>query len=256
MPETSQGVFYEETGDRSDPALLLLHSGGMAHQEWDLHREGFERRFRVLAPDLPGHGRTPLEGDRIELPELTEAVRGVLEHAGVPRAHVAGSSMGGSVALRLALAHPERVDRLVLFRIGFRRKPGKVREALQMDDPRTWERLGMAEWLSRIHEPQGGPEAWKDVIERAASLPDRDPPEGDLDAEALSGIQAPTLIAVGDRDPLVPVEEAVEMYRAIEEADLWVIPHATHVVAFRTWRRGIFGKEVDRFLRGARRQLG
>lgn len=237
------------------PALVLLHSGGMAHQEWDIHLDAFQRRFRVLAPDLPGHGRTPLQGDDLTVAGMLDAVLAMLEDAGVETAHVVGSSMGGSVALRLAHDHPARVDRLVLFRIGFRRETKNVADEIPLADPDYWARVGLAAWLSEIHEPQGGPEAWQEVVERAAHLPETDTDAYALGEAELAEIGASTLLVVGDRDPLVPVEEAVEMYRAIPRADLWVIPHATHTVAARTWRREAFQTEVLRFLRGARRSL-
>lgn len=254
MPDfPGNGVPYHVDRGDGEP-LMLLHSGGMAHQEWNVHRDAWEQRFRVVTPDLPGHGRTPLVGEELTVAGMVEAVVALLDELGVEAAHVVGSSMGGSVALKLALEHPDRVRRLVLFRIGYRREGAKVQQALALDDPEHWEQRGMATWLSRIHEPQGGPEAWKQVIHRAATLPQRDPAGRDLTTAALEGIDAPTLLVVGDRDPLVPVEEALEMYRAIPRSDLWILPHASHVVASRTWRKAAFEQEIDRFLRAAGRR--
>jgi len=238
--------------DGTGEPLVLLHSGGMAHQEWGVHREAFADRYRVIAPDLPGHGRTPLAADQLTVAGMVEAVEAVYEDAGIEQAHLVGSSMGGGVALRLADERPHLVDRLVAFRIGFRRETKDVATELSLDDPSYWERLGMDEWLARIHEPQGGPEAWKDVVHRAAHLPREDPDAHRLDEDDLAEIEAPTLVVAGDRDPIVPVEEAVAMYRSIPEADLWIVPHASHVVAERTWRREAFQDEVLRFLKDAR----
>jgi 3-oxoadipate enol-lactonase len=241
---------YLDDGD-GDP-LVLLHSGGMAHQEWNVHREALTQRFRVLAPDLPGHGRTPLAGETRTVREMRQAVEAMLADADVDRAHVVGSSMGGAVALRLALEGPELVDRLVSFRAGYRRDTKDVVDDLRLDDPGYWRSVGMAEWLARIHEPQGGEDAWQTVVARAARLSRNDPEAHRVTREQLAEIQAPTLVVAGDRDPIVPVEEAVEMYETIPEADLWIIPHAGHVVAARTWRREPFGEEITRVLRDTR----
>lgn len=240
---------YVDEGD--GPPLVLLHSGGMAHQEWDVHREALDKRFRVLAPDLPGHGRTPLHADALTVQSMVEAVLAMLADAGVDQAHLVGSSMGGGVALRLTLDRPELVDRLVLFRSGFRRETKNVVEDLSLDDPAYWEEIGMASWLSRIHEPQGGAQAWQDVVARAARLSRSDPAAHDVDEQELARIDAPTLVIAGDRDPIVPVEEAVEMYQAIPQAALWIIPNASHIVAARTWRRQSFAEELQRFLTDA-----
>ncbi|MDQ7029158.1 MAG: alpha/beta hydrolase [Ardenticatenia bacterium] len=237
--------FYRVEG-QGDP-LVVLHSGGMSSAEWEPHLASLAEHFRVIAPDLPGHGRTPVWGNRLSIPLLAEAVLATLDAEGIPRAHVMGSSMGGSVALWVGLHAPERVDRLVLFRAGHRRSPQGAAIMARMADPAWWHALGLSTWMSRIHEPQGGPEAWKTVIRRVAEMFAHDTEHLHTPAE-LSTVRSATLIIVGDRDPIVPLEHAVEMFRAMPHADLWVIPHATHVVGARTWRRDCFLKEVIRFL--------
>lgn len=250
MAPAGETPFYLDEG-RGHP-LALLHSGGMAHQEFREHAEALADRFRVLAPDLPGHGRTPLEG-RLTVERMADSVAAMLEDAGVERAHLLGSSMGGAVALWTALERPSLVDRLVLFRIGYKRGGKSVARDLALDDPAYWEGVGLADRLAEIHEPQGGPDAWERVIERDAHLFEEDPERHDHTEADLAGIEAPTLVVAGDRDPLVPVEEAVEMYRAIPDADLWIVPRASHVVGAHTWRSGAFRQEVARFLGGTRR---
>lgn len=243
-------LYHIDEGDGD--ALVLLHSGGMTHEEWTDHLPAFTHRFRVIAPDLPGHGSSPLEGDRLHIPNMANAVLDLLDELGIDEAHVVGSSMGGAVALSLALDTPDRVDQLVLYRISHRRPPDAEDNAEWMADPAHWVEMGLADKLSTWHEPQGGPEAWKQVIGRVADTLRPGYPGRETDTQALASIQAPTLIIVGDRDPLVPLEHALAMYETIPEADLWVIPHATHVTATSTWRREIFDKEVFRFLRTSR----
>lgn len=241
--------FYLDEG--RGEALVLLHSGGMAHHEFREHAGALSERFRVLAPDLPGHGRTPLAGE-LTVERMADSVAAMLDDAGLDSAHVLGSSMGGAVALWTAIHRPALVDRLVLFRIGFRREGKSVARDLALDDPAYWEGVGLAERLAEMHEPQGGPDAWRAIIERDATLFERDPERHEHAREDLEAIDAPTLIVAGDRDPLVPVEEAVEMYRAIPDADLWIVPRASHVVAAQTWRSGAFRSEVERFLSTSR----
>jgi pimeloyl-ACP methyl ester carboxylesterase len=250
MASSSDVPFYRDEG-RGEP-LVLLHSGGMAGAEWDEHAGALAERFRVLVPDLPGHGRTPLDGE-LTVERMADAVAAMLDDAGVDSAHVLGSSMGGAVALWTVLNRPSLVDRLVLFRIGYTREGKSVARDLSLDDPDYWRSVGMADALSRMHEPQGGPDAWMAIVDRDARLFEEDPERHDHDREDLEGIGTPTLVVAGDRDPLVPVEEAVEMYRAIADADLWILPRASHVVAAHTWRSEAFREEVSRFLAGTRR---
>ena len=68
------------------------------------------------------------------------------------------------------------------------------------------------------------------------------------DLEVLDRIAQPTLIAVGDRDPVAPLDQILEMFGAIPNCGLWVMPYATHVTATGTWRAESFALEVTRFL--------
>ena len=68
------------------------------------------------------------------------------------------------------------------------------------------------------------------------------------DLEILERIAQPTLIVVGDRDPVAPLDQILEMFGAIPHCGLWVMPCATHVTATSTWRAESFALEVTRFL--------
>lgn len=247
MPE----LYYSEQGQGD--ALLLLHSGGMCGEEWAPQLPALARHFRVITPDQPGHGRSPMTGTRLRVGDMGRAVLALMDDLGLPSAHVAGSSMGGAVALWTAVHCPDRVRRLVLYRVGYRKTAETHTGTRGMADPAYWKSVGLDRWLSRIHEPQGGPEAWKRVIGRVAEALDPLDSDHDHSLEALAGLAHPTLVVVGDRDPLVPLDQALDMYRAIPDCGLWVMPHATHVTASNTWRADAFALELSRFLqrRGA-----
>ncbi len=230
--------------------LLLLHSGGMSSEEWRRHIPALARQFRVIAPDLPGHGHTPPPADEpLSIGAMARAVRTLLDELGIAEAHVLGSSMGGAVALRLTLDTPERVSRLVLYRAHYTKDPTLYRHTLEIANPDRWRQLGLDKWLSTLHAPQGGPDAWQQVIRRVADLFNPETTDHRHTLDDLRRITAPTLIIVGDRDPLVPLDAALDMYRAIPTSALWVLPNATHITAANTWRRDYFDLEVVRFLK-------
>jgi pimeloyl-ACP methyl ester carboxylesterase len=107
-------VHLVEVGD-SGPPLLLLHGYASNAQAWRAVSGRLAGRFRIVAPDMVGWGwssrypQRPLTGD-----EYAERLVALLDALGWPSAHVAGQSWGGGLAQRLAAAHPDRVDRLVL----------------------------------------------------------------------------------------------------------------------------------------------
>jgi esterase len=110
----------------SGPPLVLLHGLFGAGQNWGGIRSVLARRFRVLTPDLRNHGASP-RAPEMSYAAMAEDVVGVLDAAGIDRAAVLGHSMGGKVAMALALAHPDRVERLVVADIA----PVRYRPALR-----------------------------------------------------------------------------------------------------------------------------
>jgi 3-oxoadipate enol-lactonase len=98
----------------SGPALVLLHCLGADHRLWEIAAEGLAREFTLLTYDLPGHGEAPVPAGPYDFADLSAQLGAALERAGIPRAHIAGISLGGLVAQHFAATQPDRVDRLVL----------------------------------------------------------------------------------------------------------------------------------------------
>jgi abhydrolase domain-containing protein 6 len=95
--------------------LVLLHGLGASSFSWRGNIGPLSRHFRVLAPDLPGHGRTPAAAvPDFRLETLTQELLRLLDRCGVDRAALAGNSLGGSLALLLARECPERFPALAL----------------------------------------------------------------------------------------------------------------------------------------------
>lgn len=239
-------LHYIEAGQGE--TLILLHSGGMSNEEWKPQIPALAKQFRVIASDQLGHGQSPMIADRLAIGDIGRAVIELLDELGIAKTHLVGSSMGGAVALWLTLHYPDRVNKLVVYRIGYRKSKASHAGTRDMADPTYWKSVGLDKWLSRIHDPQGGPEAWKTVIGRVSEALDPATSDHAHSLEALRRITQPTLLAVGDRDPLAPLEQIMEMFHAIPDAGLWVMPYASHVTATNTWRADCFALEIYRFL--------
>ena len=97
------------------PALVLVHGSNSALFTWEGWAAELAGKRRVIALDLPGHGLTgPHPQDRYSANDMAELLDHVMTKLGVERFSLAGNSMGGHVALVYALAHPQRVDKLIL----------------------------------------------------------------------------------------------------------------------------------------------
>jgi pimeloyl-ACP methyl ester carboxylesterase len=118
------GWYFLERGQ--GPNLVLLHGLGASSFSWRHNIAPLARHFRVVAPDLPPHGRSPAPLDaNYTIESLTQGVLDFLNRQGIKRAALAGNSLGGGLALLLAQAHPERFPALVLLApaVALRRLP-------------------------------------------------------------------------------------------------------------------------------------
>ena len=98
---------YKSSG--SGAPLILLHGMGSASTAWNLITPELEKKFQVITFDLPGHGQSELDSDQAMDPHsLAVLIRDQLDILEIPKAHLAGNSLGGWIALEFAAAFPER----------------------------------------------------------------------------------------------------------------------------------------------------
>ncbi len=199
-------------------------------------------------PSALGHGASPTV-PALKISDMAAATVELLDSLGIAKAHILGSSMGGAIALWVALTAPARVDKLIIFRTSYRSSAAVYEGVLRMAEPEAWEQWRLDRWMSEQHAPQGGPDAWMEVTQKVAAAFDPSSSEHLHDLGDLATISSPTLIISGDRDPVVPLDDALAMYRTIPDAALWVLPNATHFMGTEGWRRESFEQEVLRFLR-------
>src|ERR1700682_6472415 len=108
-----QWIHEEDTGGRL-PAVVLAHGLLMDHEMFAPQVEALRSRYRIITWDARGHGETETTDDPFTYWDLADDLRRLLDHLGIARAVVGGMSQGGFVALRFALAYPERVAALIL----------------------------------------------------------------------------------------------------------------------------------------------
>ncbi|GAB4475951.1 MAG: alpha/beta hydrolase [Anaerolineae bacterium] len=109
-----QGIKTRYFDAGSGPPLVLLHGMSATAECWYYPFESLKNRFRVIAPDLPGHGRSARAERRQTLELYTEWLAALFDALGVEHAVLVGNSMGGAISMAFALTFPNRVDRLVL----------------------------------------------------------------------------------------------------------------------------------------------
>jgi len=220
-------MYYEVYGDGSP--LVLLHGGVMTIElDFAALLPELVTRHTVIAVELQGHGRTADTGRAITPAALASDVVGLLDHLGIDRAHVLGHSLGGGVALELAVSHPDRVRSIVPMSITVRpdgtheeiTDPSKHATSTRMPTPQDF--ADMTEAYKRL-SPH--PEHFDDFVAMLSGVASQ--LEGWTD-EQLAGVTAPTLLMIGDHD-FTTVEHAALMLRLIPGSQLAVLPGTTHM---------------------------
>lgn len=108
-----RAIRYLKQGDGGTP-LVLVHGFGGDLNNWLFNQESLAAKRTVIAFDLPGHGQSSKQVGNATLGEFAQVLHDVMDALSVPKAHLAGHSMGGAIALEFALAHPGRVASLTL----------------------------------------------------------------------------------------------------------------------------------------------
>jgi pimeloyl-ACP methyl ester carboxylesterase len=214
-------TYYEEHGS-GDP-LLLLHGGLTDADSFSQQTPAFAERFRVILPERRGHGRTPDVDGPISYEVMADDTIALMEALGTGPSHLVGWSDGGNVGLLVAIKRPDLVRKLVTMGANFS-ADGLMPEAVAAFEPDT---------------PTSAIPIMRDMWKTAAVDPDRF--EAVLDKMMhcwfdyaipradLARIAAPTLVMVGD-DDIAKFEHTIELFEAIPDAQLAVVPGASHVV--------------------------
>jgi 3-oxoadipate enol-lactonase len=224
---------------RSGPAVVLLHGLGSSSMDWQEQQAVLETRYRVIAIDLPGHGRSVLPSGRLTIERMARDVAAVLARLGEAPAHVLGLSLGACVALRLALAAPAHVRSLTLVNPFARLQlagPGDlVRIGLRLLLLGTAPMSAVAAHVARRLFPWPEQRAlYEAAVTSLATTPRRAyfaamRALADFDARGqVAAIRHPTLIITGDRDTSVPLAAKIALATAIPTARLLVVPGSGH----------------------------
>ena len=246
MPEirlpNGETIHYLDLNPSSPRGVLLIHGLGATSESWLLQAPALiEAGYRVIAPDAPGFGGSSRAPGRASIAEMASPLAMLLTSLGIFRADVVGLSMGGTLALQLALDHPEGVNHLVL--------------VSTFAHLRIWNPLLLPYYAVRILLVLlfGLPAEAPAVARRVFPAEDQEPMrqvfiEEIASAKAgsyrqamralatfdvrgrLGEIRAPTLVVSGDRDTTVPPSGQRELLVGIQGAQQIIIGGAGHAV--------------------------
>jgi pimeloyl-ACP methyl ester carboxylesterase len=232
-PVNELSMFYEIHGSGSP--LVLLHGAFMsvgALGEWP---PALAKSRRVIVPELQAHGHTADVDRPLTYEQLADDVAGLLEHLGIERADVFGYSLGGGTALQLAIRHPKRIRKLVVASATYN-SDGFYPEVLPAIGTLKPELFEGSSFLEAYRNTAPDPDRFPVLVEKIKQL---DLAPQDWPAGSIRGIEAPTLIVIGDSDGTRP-EHAVEMFRllgggvmgdlaGLPKSQLAILPGTSHL---------------------------
>jgi pimeloyl-ACP methyl ester carboxylesterase len=215
-------MYFEERGDGAP--LLLLHGGSGIGADWKhVFTDGDPAGFRVIVPDLRGHGRSTNAPGVLTFAQIAKDILALLDHLGIARARAIGMSAGAKTLLHVATQQTDRVDAMVLVS-ATPYFPAQARAAMAQ---LSVDAFSDADWTMHRQRHVHGDDQIRTLFAQMRALKD-DYTDMAFTPPRLAAITARTLIVHGDRDPLYPVELALEMYRAIPASALWVVPNGGH----------------------------
>lgn len=247
-------VHYRDQGKRDGPVIVMVHGFGASLHTWEPWVQRLGSRYRIITLDLPGFGLTSApEGYTIPRSGFVDIVDQVTRELGVERFVLAGNSMGGGVAWSYALAHPERLEGLVLVNSGgwrdqaeddrdgpliFKVLANPLGRFLLKDlDGSALTRAGLRDafeptpdmadeaMVARYVQLSRAP-GHKEII--MSMMTGFDPADAASKAK-LAAIKVPTLVIHGDTDKLIPVDHARRFGDAIPGSTVIIYPKVGHV---------------------------
>lgn len=229
--ETDQGTLFYAQHGAGTPPLVCIHGAGGTHQHWGLQLRALGDTTRVIALDLPGHGRSPGPWHE-SIAEMSAAVLAALDALGLERAVLLGHSMGGAVAQWTVLNAPGRVAGLVLVGTGARlRVPSATIDGLANDPAATVGPL-VANFYGSAAAPAlraAGETAYRQVDPRVF--------RGGFVAcnsfdvtDRLAAMSCPTLIICGEEDRMTPPKFSRLLHEQIAGSTLVLLAHTGHMV--------------------------
>lgn len=174
----------------------------------------------MIGVDMRGHGQSDNPANKLEVATLADDVYELLRHLGYAKAHVCGFSGGGSTALFFAERHPEALHSLILVSNNLEQDPSRIAKGFWSPERQKREEPVWWQTMQKIHriDPAIILGWWEaEDARRPNFLP-----------EMLAHITAPALVMGGDRDPLIPLDQTIKLYRALPNAQLAILPGVGH----------------------------
>ncbi len=215
-------IHYKVYGTGSD-ALFLLHGSMECMTEWDKQIPEFSKRYKVIAMDNRGHGKSTFTDRKLDYRLLSEDVLGLMDELKIDSAHFVGFGDGGIIGLYLAIDHPERVRKLVAIGANYKVDTSVVYHEV-LDKVKAWDSDKVYSFVRSNFRGWPNDKLLVPFTERMKTMLLTEP---NLTINDLKKIQCPSLFMTGDHD-IIKQSHTSEMFESVKRGYLAVIPGTKH----------------------------
>ena len=225
--------------------LLLLHGALGSQTQLESLKNTLAASFEVHCLDFYGHGSATLSEEPFRIAGFAEQVNNWLEEKQFDSISIFGYSMGGYVALYLASKYPGKVKRIFTLATKFDWNEASAEKETRMLDPEKIE-AKVPVFATELSERHGA-HYWKNVLRKTSDMMLELGKQKALTDADLTQLEIPVLVAVGDRDPMVSLDETVQAAKQLKNGALLVVPNTVHPLEKVPLARLVF--ECEQFFR-------
>lgn len=208
--------------------LLLLHGAiGAADQLEDIKQQ-LSDSYKVYTLNFSGHGGKAFAEQPFSIELFANDVLTFLEKEGLSQVNIFGYSMGGYVAMYVAKHHPEKIKRIVTLATKFHwDEPTAAKEVKMLQADKIEEKVpAFAKALADRHAPND----WKEVLGRTVDMLQAMGQNNPIKLEEHTAIEIPSLLLIGDRDKMITLDETINVYKTLPNAQMGMLPNTHHPI--------------------------
>ena len=208
--------------------ILLLHGAIGSAEQFSVLEQKLTDSFTVHSLNFSGHGGSPFVDAPFSINVFVSEVVAFLDKKEIDSIHIFGYSMGGYVAMYLAKHHPQKIKKIMTLATKFNWNENIAANEIKMlNADKIQEKLpDFAAALQKRHAPND----WKIVLQKTASMLVEMGKDNPLKLVDYLSIQHPALLMLGDRDKMVTLDETIEVYKNLPQAQLAILPNTAHPI--------------------------
>lgn len=209
-------------------SILLLHGAIGSKAQLEPIASKLSEHYNVHSLNFTGHGGNPVQDISFSIELFANDVLGYLNEKCLEPVSIFGYSMGGYIAMYLAKHWPQQINKIATLATKYHWSEEIAAKEVQMLDPGKLE--AKAPSFAKTLEERHAPNDWKDVLSKTTAMMQALGKENALQPADYSTINNESLLMLGDRDKMVTLEETVNIYKILPNAQLAVLPGTAHPI--------------------------